>query len=66
MENLKNYINLVLEVINGTQQAGIQNACFSTTSQTYLTDTENPTIFINLDFVKVRTSYTGQPLSAIT
>ena len=42
--------------------AGIQNARFSTTSQTYLADTENPIGLINLFIARICISHTGEPL----
>ncbi len=33
--------------INPIYQAGIQNACFSTATQTHIADRENPAAFVN-------------------
>jgi len=42
-----------------SNNAVIQNARSFTTPQTFLVDTENRLVFINLHFVKVRTSHTA-------
>ena len=48
-----------------SNNAVIRNAWFSTTYQTYQVYTENRLVFINLHFVKVRTSHTAEPLGNI-